>query len=202
MATARNSYLNYLREKSRFSDYDYVVVADFNNLNNKLDSHAVDSCWSKSMWDVVTANQSGRYYDVWALRHPIWSPNDCWEAVEFYRRYIKFPEIALSYALRARSLRIPRDADWIEVDSAFGGLAIYKSELLNSEAFYDGLRSDGKVICEHVPFHKQLRNLGARLFVNPALVNARTTDHTRRLSLLFTILRLVRYPVKLIKNLN
>ena len=203
MAMARNAYLSYLRDGSNLSKYKYIVIADFNNLNNKLNSDSIESCWTFDSWDVVTANQSGRYYDIWALRHPIWSPNDCWEAVAFYRKYLKFPELALGYVVRARSIRIPRESEWIEVESAFGGLAIYKSEILNSDAIYDGRSSDGKEICEHVPFHNRLRLNGARIYVNPAMINARITDHSRRLSIFFTILRIGRYPQKIIaKRIN
>ena len=203
MAIARNAYLSYLREGSILSKYKYVVIADFNSLNNKLNRDSINSSWTVDSWDVVTANQSGRYYDIWALRHPIWSPNDCWEAVSFYRKYFKFPELALGYVLRARSIRIPRESEWIEVESAFGGLAIYRSEILNSDAIYDGRSSDGKDICEHVPFHNRLRLNGARIYVNPAMINARITDHSRRLSIFFTILRIGRYPQKIItKRIN
>jgi len=201
MASARNAYLDYLREGSRLSGYQYIVVADFNNLNNKLDKRAVDSCWGNSAWDVVTANQSGRYYDIWALRHPLWSPNDCWEALAFYRKYLKFPEQALTYSLRARSIRIPKNSEWIEVDSAFGGLAIYKSELIDSTANYKGMTLEGKAICEHVSFNNEIRESGARIYVNPRMINTRITDHTRRLSALFTSIRIAKYPIKILSKL-
>ena len=197
MAIARNAYLDYLRAKSRLHTYDYVAIADFNNLNNKLTATAIESCFMNNSWDVVSANQRGRYYDVWALRHPQWSPNDCWEQHAFYRKYMKFPESAITYSMRSRMLRIPRDEAWIEVDSAFGGLAIYKSSILNSNARYSGITSEGKRICEHVPFNLELKAGGARIFVNPALINTRITDHSRRLSLLFTLLRICRYPLNL-----
>lgn len=198
MANARNAYLNYLRTDSRLDKYDYVIMADFNNLNNKLNAEAVESIFDNDSWDVVTANQSGRYYDAWALRHPLWSPNDCWEQHAFFRRYSKFPESAITFSMRSRMLRIPVDSEWIEVDSAFGGLAIYKSSVLKSNAFYVGVTSEGKRVCEHVPFHSVLRSHGARIFINPALINTRITDHSRRISPLFTFLRMCRYPLNLI----
>ena len=37
------------------------------------------SCWQYQNWDVFTANTSDIYYDIWALRHNNWSPNDCWQ---------------------------------------------------------------------------------------------------------------------------
>ncbi len=196
MAVARNTYLDYLRENSRLDSYQYVIVADFNNLNSKLEKVAVDSCFDNPTWDVVTANQEGRYYDAWALRHPLWSPNDCWEQHEFFRKYTRFPESAVTYSMRSRMLRIPKDSEWIEVDSAFGGLAIYKASFLGSNARYSGIKEDGKQICEHVPFHSNLKNEGATIFVNPAFINARITDHSRRLTAMFTLLRILRYPIK------
>jgi glycosyltransferase involved in cell wall biosynthesis len=198
MAIARNAYLDHLRSESRLDFYEYVAIADFNNLNNELTASAIESCFINNSWDVVSANQRGRYYDVWALRHPLWSPNDCWEQHAFYRKYMKFPESAITFSMRSRMLRIPSDEAWIEVDSAFGGLAIYKSSILNSNARYSGITSEGKRICEHVPFNFALKAEGARIFVNPALINTRITDHSRRLSLVFTLLRLCRYPLNLI----
>jgi len=196
MASARNAYLEYLRRDKKFNEYKFVVIADFNNLNNKLDSSAVISCFEQSFWDVVTANQSGKYYDAWALRHPLWSPNDCWEQHAFFRKYTKFPENAITYSFRSRMLKIPRDSEWIEVDSAFGGLAIYKSSLFDSTAEYIGKADLGHRVCEHVSFHAALKANGARIFINPGFINARATDHSRRISATFTIFRILRYPFK------
>jgi glycosyltransferase involved in cell wall biosynthesis len=196
MARARNRYLEYLKTNSMFKKYSYVVMADFNNLNNKLSNRAVQTCFKRTDWDVVAANQSGRYYDIWALRHPLWSPNDCWEQHSFYRRYTKFPERAITYAIRSRMIKIPRKSEWIEVDSAFGGLAIYKSHLFSSDAKYVGVTKQNKRICEHVPFHSSLKDEGARIMINPDLINTRSTDHSLRLSFLFTLFRILGYPFK------
>jgi hypothetical protein len=194
MALARNFYLQYLRKGSLLYSNSYVAIADFNNLNNKINEEAVLTCFERSDWDVVTANQSGRYYDAWALRHPLWSPNDCWNQHDFFRRYSKFPESAITYAMRSRMLRIPKNAEWIEVQSAFGGLAIYKTSILRTDAKYVGITKEGNAICEHVPFHEDLRANGARIFVNPAFINSHSTDHSRNLSWIFTVYRILKYP--------
>lgn len=195
MANARNAYLAYLRTEARLANYSYVVIADFNKLNNKISAASVESCFKRDDWEVVTANQSGRYYDAWALRHPLWSPNDCWEQHEFFRKYTKLPESAITYSMRSRMLKIPSNSEWIRVDSAFGGIAIYRSEILNSKALYSGIRSDGRRICEHVPFHSELQVNGARIYLNPAFINARATDHSRRMSLSYTLARVLKYPI-------
>jgi hypothetical protein len=193
MAQARNAYLVYLRNKPDIRQFPYVVVADFNLLNNKITAKAVLSSWGRDDWDVVTANQSGKYYDIWALRHVLWSPNDCWKYHAFLREYIKFPELAITYAIRSRMLKIPKNSGWIKVQSSFGGLGIYKTEVLMKGNFYKGTDTEGNIICEHVPFHEYLVNMGSRIFINPGMINARHTDHTLKISLLYTIIRILSY---------
>lgn len=203
LAFARNKYLTYIKEQIDPIEYPYVVVADFNLLNNKLSIESVLSSWCRTDWDVVTANQSARYYDVWALRHPLWSPNDCWEQHEFLKKYIKIPEIINSYSLRSRMIKIPKDSDWIEVDSAFGGFAIYKSSFLLNDVHYEGKNDVGNMICEHVPFNRKIKELGARIFINTNLINTHYTDHSRRMTIFFSFFRLVRYlnPSKINRNI-
>jgi hypothetical protein len=88
-------------------------------------------------------------------------------------------EAATFAAVYARMVTIPQDGEWIEVDSAFGGLAIYRRDCLR-HARYIGLNKTGREICEHVPFHMALRKRGSRIFVNPKLINCAYTEHSRR----------------------
>ena len=193
LAIGRNKYLSYIRENIDPIQFPYIVIADFNLLNNKLSSEAVLSSWSRDDWDVVTANQSGRYYDIWALRHPLWSPNDCWEQHEFLKKYIKIPEIVNAYSIKSRMLRIPKGTDWIPVESAFGGFAIYKSNFLMHNFFYDGKNEAGNMICEHIYFNKKIKQSGASIFINTSLINANYTDHSRRMSPVYSFLRILKY---------
>jgi hypothetical protein len=189
MAAARNTYLTYVRDRVAPKEFPYVVIADFNLLNNKLSREAVLTSFTRNDWDIVTANQSGPYYDIWALRHPIWSPNDCWEQHNFVRGLVKFPETAITYSIRSRMLKIPKKSEWIEVDSAFGGFALYKTDFLSMNIKYMGLDESGKSICEHVNFHKKLKAKGARIFINPGMINTKYTDHSRQITFLFTLIR-------------
>jgi len=198
MATARNSYLAYLRKNVDKYEFPYIVVADFNLLNNKLSRDSILTSWSNTDWDIVTANQNGPYYDIWALRHPLWSPNDCWEHHSFIRKYVRFPESAITFSIRSRMLKINKNSEWIKVDSSFGGFAIYKSEFLLMDNYYEGLDQNGKIVCEHVTFHKKLNENGARIYINPAMINARYTDHSRQLTLFPTFIRFIKNFKKLI----
>ncbi len=201
MARARNRYLAEIRENTEYGDVDLIAISDFNGLNNKLTEAAVSSCFRVEDWDACFANQSGRYYDIWALRHPLWSPNDCWQQLSFYRQYYKFPEFALAASVKSRMIRIPKKSAWIEVDSAFGGFALYRPGAIGN-ALYEGLTTDGNAVCEHVPFHTQMRANQKKLFINPQLINTRSTDHTIRMNLGSTIIRITKYPFKIVRLWN
>ena len=52
-------------------------------------------------------------------------------------------ETALRIAIYSKMVRIPRDREWIEVDSAFGGLAIYRKAVLTGASYRGSGRSRG-----------------------------------------------------------
>jgi glycosyltransferase involved in cell wall biosynthesis len=181
IAHCRNRYLEELRSDARYASVDYVMVADLDGVNNDLRPEAVATCWStKEPWDIVTANQRDAYYDIWALRHPDWCPVDCHDQYSRLRGIFGHPR-ALAIAIHSRMARLSPHAAWIEVDSAFGGLAIYRRDALLA-GNYSGVEG-GHSICEHVPLHSQLRAKGFRIFINPALINAHRTDHSARIRL-------------------
>jgi hypothetical protein len=181
IAPCRNRYLDELRHDRQYADVDYVMVADLDGVNYDLRAESVATCWASPLpWDVVTANQSDAYYDIWALRHPDWCPVDCHDQYARLRDMFDHPR-ALAIAIHSRMARLPPRADWIEVDSAFGGLAIYRREALLAGR-YRGV-CEGHAVCEHVPLHAELRAKGYRIFINPALINAHRTDHSARIRL-------------------
>jgi glycosyltransferase involved in cell wall biosynthesis len=181
IAACRNRYLDELHHDAQYANVDYVMVADLDGVNNDLRAEAVATCWASTQpWDVVAANQRDAYYDIWALRHPDWCPVDCHDQYARLRDLFGKPR-ALAMAIHSRMAKLSPEADWIEVDSAFGGLAIYRREAL-LRGHYSGV-CDGRAICEHVPLHAELRAKGYRIFINPALINAHRTDHSARIGL-------------------
>jgi glycosyltransferase involved in cell wall biosynthesis len=181
IAACRNRYLDELRLDAQYAQVDYVMVADLDGVNDDLRAEAVATCWaSQQPWDVVTANQRDAYYDIWALRHPDWCPVDCHDQYSRLRAMFDKPR-AKDIAIHSRMVPLSPQAEWIEVDSAFGGLAIYRREALLAGR-YNGI-CEGRSVCEHVPLHAALRARGYRIFINPALINADRTDHSARVGL-------------------
>ncbi|MBT8631939.1 hypothetical protein AOC23_07640 [Polynucleobacter paneuropaeus] len=182
IAYCRNFYLEKIKHEAAYEDIGYVVVADLDGVNNALTQEAIKSCFNRTDWSVCAANQSGNYFDIWALRHPIWSPVDCWEQHRFLCQYLHSSESQKRHdltfgAIYSKMIIIPQDAQWIEVDSAFGGLAIYKKEYLKNGS-YIGLTREGREICEHVSLHFSIRDDGGKIFINPKLINTDFTEHS------------------------
>lgn len=176
IAFCRNKYLHELNTKPEYRDIDYVIVADLDGVNNLISAEAVLSCWDTNTdWDVITANQLDRYYDIWALRHQFWCPYDCWRAKKWFET-ISTPFEALKIAVSQKQIRIPRKAGLIEVDSAFGGLAVYKKSALR-DCRYIGVDEENEEICEHVTLHKQLKSAGYRIYINSRLINGKRIEH-------------------------
>jgi hypothetical protein len=182
IAHCRNAYLEELHSNPLYAEFDYVVVADLDGTNDLVTTEAFASCWTRSDWDVCTANQRGPYYDIWALRHPLWSPNDWNRQCQFLVSHKVRNENAKWAACYSRMITIDPTVAWIEVDSAFGGLAIYRRKVL-SGVRYVGLDEAGDEVCEHVSLNSQIRSKGYRIFINPQFINTALTEHSRQLRL-------------------
>lgn len=202
IAKCRNRYIEEIRFNSKFDDIDYVVIADLDGVNSKLTSMGVSSCWHLAEeWDACFANQPEAYYDIWALRHKIWSPNDCWKNRDFLIEHGKSKNDATNAAVYSRMIKIKEDMPPIEVESAFGGLGIYKkSVVLSSE--YVGLNSSGDECCEHISFHETMNAKGLKLIIVPSLVNCGWTEHSKNLTFIGKLNSMVRqFAIRIVLKL-
>lgn len=83
------------------------------------------------------------HYDAWAARPNWW--RDRREEIGFEWFFLFLP---------------PAGSPPVEMNSAFGGLAVYRTE-----AYLAG-RYSGED-CEHVPFHRSMRRAGWQMYLNP-----------------------------------
>ena len=151
------------------SDGDIIAFMDTGVANHALTVVDVASCMSRHDWDAVTANQYGRYYDIWALRAQGWSDSDCWAA---YARYapILGQKSARDLTVGSKQVVIPETAGWIAVQSAFGGFGFFRAEVYKDRRFETD--TDGT----SVGWDKYFRS-GDRVFINPRLRNGGDPQH-------------------------
>lgn len=184
----RNAYVWHLREFIAKSKVDYVLVADLDGMQSGITVEGIQSTFIRDDWGAVVANQSGGYYDLLALRHKTWCPNDVFvelraTQLKISAQSINKPDIIMIIRRRleldrarvnviySRMLRIMRSQDWIEIDSGFGGLGIYRAQLFEK---FDYSLSDGGMSfeSEHVAFSRKIRDSGQTIFINPKLINS------------------------------
>lgn len=195
LAHCRNTYLAELRNNPLYADVDYVIVADLDGMNDLLNSDSLASCWDVSEdWCVITANQEDSYYDIWALRHSDWCPDDC-QALLARLEPLFGHETALSLAVESRQIRISPSRPLIPVQSAFGGLAIYTASAMQCGA-YRGQDENGNEVCEHVSLHLQMTKAGHAIYLNPRLINTGLNTHTRNKRTSKIIKRAIREHIK------
>jgi len=169
IATARNYGLDFVL--SRYAP-EFLSFADIDGVNLSLTEEGIATCFKHQGWSGMVANQIGRYYDIWALRHPVWCGRDCWED---YRELLPIlgHSNATWLAVGAKQIHIPKDTVPIAVDSAFGGFGIYHTEKCIG-ARWNGLSAKGTEVCEWVEFN---RAVVGKVFINPAMVNTGAPEH-------------------------
>ena len=171
LAACRNAYLDFIKA-SPLAAYDQLVMLDGDNVNAvplDLASFVRAAAWlDEHDAAAVMANSQPYYYDLWALRHPTWCPGDYVADIEQNRKLLgKFKAEEQFYF--DRNIPIPATAEPIEVQSAFGGYAIYRmADALTGR--YVGRTDDGRPLCEHVSYNQDVRQGGRRMFILPWLL--------------------------------
>ena len=107
------------------------------------------------------------YYDLWALRHPTLLNGDYENNIKILPTNIGPENAARLICDSIRALDFNKFLGWLSVNSAFGGFGIYKSNLYYKSSYWGD--KDGSEICEHVPFHERLKELGGNLYIVPSL---------------------------------
>lgn len=179
---ARNRLLEYVLKNYKF--YDLMIMVDLDDVISEFNYKILENVFSKyklSDWDVLTSNNYGVYYDIYALRtgpNHIWTNGmnyDCWYTINSQRKQIELLSggkitrseyIELLYRhIKDYQKKISQDDQLIPVHSAFGGMAVYKIRILDQNTKYNC--NDG---CEHVGFHKSITNKGGKIFICPILL--------------------------------
>jgi hypothetical protein len=171
----RNLYVDHIRRHRNSRNYDFVMVVDFDIKNRRLNLSPLSSLVNDNNWAGLFVNQTGPYYDIYALRKLGWVDVDCFK---------EFTELAKVFSIRkakrlavwSKMRKIPRSSPLLSIDSAFGGLALYRKEIF--ERFdYELVSEEFKGESEHVSLHKKITKEGGQLFIVPSMTNFSYTPH-------------------------
>ena len=166
LALARNVLLDrsraYASAYTIWADLDGVIDADYPSEEGFLSSFRLDNCW-----DAVFPVNDGIYYDVYALRHPVICPDDYTTLGRKLDASLGL-KLGVHFAASHIQIDLRELAGWLPVDSAFGGMGIYKSPAFQGTRYVG--TCDAQETCEHVSVHRQMRDQGLRLYLNPQFI--------------------------------
>lgn len=166
ISKCRNFYLDYFRNNHLFDLFDYLLVVDIDNIL-QIESNfkqQLQSCFQTSLeWDAIASNRKMIYYDIWALRsQELGCTFDCWEMAAKYNNKYKFGiyQTGTQKYVTAFMKFIPKNSKWILCESAFGGMALYKTASIKTKQY------NGDKTCEHIAFHSDLK-----MYINPDFIS-------------------------------
>ena len=180
----RNRYVQYLRTKTIHKN-SLVLALDLDIRNSRLDADGVQAALDAiNTWDAVFANQAGRYFDIYALRHKTWNSVNCFD----YEGYLRASGLQNSrkIAIWSKMVNIPKNTREINVQSAFGGMGLYRLDCFLTSDYTPRSKLESQ-LCEHVVLHNKLIERGARLCILPSFVNFGWSPHNLSSFLIFRI---------------
>jgi hypothetical protein len=174
LAFCRNVYVKEVRENKLYKDVDFVAIVDFDIKNNRLRLNELKKLIGEHSWDAIFANQTGRYYDVYALRKKGWVENDCFADYKKFSMSMSSQD-AKELAIWSKMRKIGKNSPLIPVDSAFGGLGIYRKNVFMN--FDYSLLNEQIHESEHVSLHKKITDSNGLLFIVPNMTNFSWSAH-------------------------
>lgn len=163
MAALRNQYMEYVDKQRLVADYLMVVDLDVARLN--LDAILTSFTEDAPHWDAVTAfgystspELRRRYHDTYALVEQ--GHEDKPQTEQEIKR------LAKKYG------KLYGTKEWRRIYSGFGGLAIYRFEVIKGLRYHVLRNGDCRVEvkCEHYSIYKQMAERGfADIYLNPSM---------------------------------
>ena len=161
MASLRNKYMEYVEVQNWKADFLMVVDLDV----SQLYLEPILTSFAREDWDAVTAfgystspKFKRRYHDSYAL-------------MEYGEEQNAKSESNITM-LAEKYGKLKPDDSWIRVDSAFGGVAIYRFDAVKNMRYQvlDNEDPRVEVKCEHYSIYKQMKERGFdRFYINPGM---------------------------------
>lgn len=181
--TNRIERITYVRNKllaeisSSNINYDIYIALDldldlFLNTSKSLFINLLKNFSKNNSEDAIFPNSKPFYYDLAALRAPNWVESDVWNQYAKATKKIKLGKIFLRlYFVTRKQRKISEKIEKIKVNSAFGGIGIYKvDKYILSKQKYNISEIDN---CEHVQFNNAFENK----FIYPNWIIKAPTEH-------------------------
>jgi hypothetical protein len=145
----RNLYLKFVQDNK--TSFDYMIVIDPTIcLKTSLKSEVFDFLRKDVDFNVMFANQTYKYYDIESL-------------VDNKKQVYRIDDVELKKKkIKEYQVHIPKNSGLIPVNSAFGGLAVYKTSILDSDNKY--------TTDNHISFNLNISNAYSKMFIDSSFL--------------------------------
>lgn len=156
IAYCRNLLLKEINDKK--IDYDFYIPLDldvdlFSQISKEEFIRILTQIRDNNEIEVLFPFSVPFYYDLAALRASGWLEEDIWIKFNILAKKLKFGKIFLRiYLIFKKQIKHPRSKKLIKVDSAFGGIGLYKLKQSISSLRKYGL-SDEAISADHIVFN-------------------------------------------------
>ena len=162
IARARNNIMEHV--ETHFSTSKYMIMTDMDGVcgaedpTKSYDPEVFKYVVSRSdEWDALSF-RNRPYWDLWAFRHSEYMPYNKFGSKNHLNKIQVYTDWDTFFG---------HETDFFPVDSAFMMLAIYKISFIMGIR-YSGTGIHGEADCEHVAFHRDMKQKkGARVMVSP-----------------------------------
>lgn len=176
----RNRYVYQFREIQSLTGrmYSEILVVDLDIRNRALKLNDLSRLFSLDFeWAALFANQKGRYFDIYALRLDSWVPTDCFtEVTKLIEKGLSGKE-AKQIAIWSKMRKINKEGAPIPVNSAFGGMGLYKSWVFDKFDYSINKTPVEATESEHVALHHKIQNAGGSMYILPWFTNFGWNPH-------------------------
>lgn len=145
----RNMYLKFVHDnKSRF---EYMIVVDpLISLRTKINPASFDFLRKQVDFNAMFANQTYKYYDIESL-------------VDGNKQVYTIENLeAKKKKIKQYQVHIPRNTRLIPVSSAFGGLGVYKTSVLELNNKY--------TTDNHISFNLNISTTRSKMYIDPSFL--------------------------------
>jgi len=173
ISNCRNKYIEHINSMDSVDDFDYIIVFDLDlrgGWSYEGIAHSLDMI-EEIDDEVGCISANGKLSDYHNTRDLEEIPNDGHLFFDSWAFRLVGEEQPLEVQ-RFNRINLPRGADPVEVNSNFSGMAIYKRDAILPYRYGAKRWSDGVVNCDHPFLHKQMREDGWKIIMNPSMISS------------------------------
>jgi hypothetical protein len=170
LSIARNKILEVIKKDKNLNKFDDLILLDSDKVNRLITSNKIFESISAAPkdWVGIFPNQKIFYYDLWGLRIKQYYNFDCFNELKKYAKKIK-PSYAYYKVIFKNFFLINSfKKRFIEVDSAWGGMGIYKLKYAIKSKYNSNRGRNNEIVF----FNKTISMHKKKLYIDKKLINS------------------------------